>query len=393
MSNFNPPWLTKPPVILSYGIAAAAVTITLMIGWWMETRFQSAAHVSLFLCAVMISAWFGGLKPAMLAVALSVLAFDYYFLPPIYSFAVEIKQLPRLFIFALSAVFAGSLTAAQRSAAESLRHARDDLNGTLQELQRTNEALQAENTERQRAEDALHRAQAELAHVTRVTTLGEMIASIAHEINQPLSGIITNGNASLRWLGGDPPNLDEVRDAARRIIRDGNRASEVIARIRALSKKAGTAKERLDLNQTIQEMITLTIGEVRRNGVELRTELAADIPAISGDRVELQQVVLNLIKNGIEAMGGIDDRARELLIKTESDAVGRVRVIVRDSGTGLNPLNMERIFDAFYTTKSEGMGMGLAISRSIVENHGGNLWAVPNDGPGATFQFTLMKYD
>jgi C4-dicarboxylate-specific signal transduction histidine kinase len=393
MSNFNPPWLTKPPVILSYGIAAAAVTITLMIGWWMETRFQSAAHVSLFLCAVMISAWFGGLKPAMLAVALSVLAFDYYFLPPIYSFAVEIKQLPRLFIFALSAVFAGSLTAAQRSAAESLRHARDDLNGTLQELQRTNEALQAENTERQRAEDALHRAQAELAHVTRVTTLGEMIASIAHEINQPLSGIITNGNASLRWLGGDPPNLDEVRDAARRIIRDGNRASEVIARIRALSKKAGTAKERLDLNQTIQEMITLTIGEVRRNGVELRTELAADIPAISGDRVELQQVVLNLIKNGIEAMGGVDDRARELLIKTESDAVGRVRVIVRDSGTGLNPLNMERIFDAFYTTKSEGMGMGLAISRSIVENHGGNLWAVPNDGPGATFQFTLMKYD
>ncbi len=393
MSNFNPPWLTKPPVILSYGIAAAAVTITLMIGWWMETRFQSAAHVSLFLCAVMISAWFGGLKPAMLAVALSVLAFDYYFLPPIYSFAVEIKQLPRLFIFALSAVFAGSLTAAQRSAAESLRHARDDLNGTLQELQRTNEALQAENTERQRAEDALHRAQAELAHVTRVTTLGEMIASIAHEINQPLSGIITNGNASLRWLGGDPPNLDEVRDAARRIIRDGNRASEVIARIRALSKKAGTAKERLDLNQTIQEMITLTIGEVRRNGVELSTELAADIPAISGDRVELQQVVLNLIKNGIEAMGGIDDRARELLIKTESDAVGRVRVIVRDSGTGLNPLNMERIFDAFYTTKSEGMGMGLAISRSIVENHGGNLWAVPNDGPGATFQFTLMKYD
>jgi len=245
-------------------------------------------------------------------------------------------------------------------------------------------------TERKRADEALHKTQAELAHVTRVATLGELTASIAHEVNQPLAAIVTNGNACLRWLAGDSPNLDEARETARRIIRDGNRAGDVIGRIRTLLRKTGTEKELLDMNQAIREVVALAEGEVRRNGVALRTELTGDLPPILGDRVELEQVVLNLIMNAIEAMSAIEDRPRELVVRTQSGEVDQVCVTVQDSGIGLDPQSMGRIFDAFYTTKSQGMGMGLAISRSIVENHGGQLWAVPNEGPGATFQFTLQ---
>ena len=214
---------------------------------------------------------------------------------------------------------------------------------------------------------------------------GELIA-----INQPLAAIITNGNACLRWLAGDSPNLDEARETARRIIRDGNRAGDVIGRIRTLLRKTGTEKELLDMNQAVREVVALAEGEVRRNGVALRTELTGDLPPILGDRVELEQVVLNLIMNAIEAMSAIGDRPRELVVRTQSGEVDQVCVTVQDSGIGLDPQSMGRIFDAFYTTKSQGMGMGLAISRSIVENHGGQLWAVPNEGPGATFQFTLQ---
>ena len=245
-------------------------------------------------------------------------------------------------------------------------------------------------TERKRADEALHKTQAELAHVTRVATLGELTASIAHEVNQPLAAIVTNGNACLRWLAGDSPNLDEARETARRIIRDGNRAGDVIGRIRTLLRKTGTEKELLDMNQAVREVVALAEGEVRRNGVALRTELTGDLPPILGDRVELEQVVLNLIMNAIETMSAIGDRPRELVVRTQSGEVDQVCVTVQDSGIGLDPQSMGRIFDAFYTTKSQGMGMGLAISRSIVENHGGQLWAVPNEGPGATFQFTLQ---
>jgi PAS domain S-box-containing protein len=243
-----------------------------------------------------------------------------------------------------------------------------------------------------RAEEALQQTQAELAHVTRVTMLGELTASIAHEINQPLSAIVTNGSACLRWLAGDLPNLDEAREAARRVIRDGNRASEVIARIRALSRKTDIQKERLDLNEAIQEVVVLAQGQVRRNKVALKTELAGGLPPVLGDRVQLQQVLLNLMMNGIEAMNGIEDRSRELVIRTRSNEADQVRVTVQDSGIGIDPQSTERIFDAFYTTKPGGMGMGLSISRSIVENHGGRLWAVPNDDHGTTFEFTLLKY-
>jgi two-component system, LuxR family, sensor kinase FixL len=247
-------------------------------------------------------------------------------------------------------------------------------------------------TERKRAEEALRKAQTELAHVTRVMTLGELTASIAHEINQPLSGILTNASACRRWLAGATPNLDEAREAVGRILRDGNRASDVITRIRALVRKTDEEKERLDMNHAIQEVAALAQGEVRRSRVALRMELAADVPPVLGDRVQLQQVILNLVMNGVEAMASVSDRPRELLISARQHESDKVLVAVQDSGIGIDQQNLEKIFNAFYTTKSQGMGMGLAISRSIVENHGGRLWARPNDGPGTTFQFTLLKY-
>jgi signal transduction histidine kinase/CheY-like chemotaxis protein len=251
-------------------------------------------------------------------------------------------------------------------------------------------------TERKRAEEELHRkeaslreAQTELAHVSRVTTMGELAASIAHEVSQPLAGIVTNANAGLRWLAGQLPNLNEAREAIRRIVRDANRAGDVVTQMRALFKKACTAKERLNINEAIEEVVILTQNEIRRNKVTLQTELAADLPSLMGDRVQLQQVVMNLILNAIEAMSAVEDRERDLVITTQRGEGGEIRVTVRDSGNGIDPLNTERIFDAFHTTKPGGLGMGLSISRSIVESHGGRLWAVSNDGPGATFQFTL----
>ena len=244
-------------------------------------------------------------------------------------------------------------------------------------------------TERKRAEQALQNAQAELAHVTRVTTLGELTASIAHEINQPLAAVVTNGGACLRWLMGESPDLAEAREAARRVIRDGNRASEIIDRIRALLRKTDTPKAQLDINEAIQEVVLLTHQEAARKGVMLRLELTDGLPPVLGDRVQLQQVALNLFMNGVEAMASLDDRPRELVIRSRADETGQVLVAMQDCGEGIDPENLEKIFNAFYSTKSQGMGMGLAISRSIVEDHGGRLWARRNKGPGATFQFTL----
>ena len=244
--------------------------------------------------------------------------------------------------------------------------------------------------ERKQAEDALHHAQAELAHVTRVATLGEMTASIAHEINQPLSAVVNSASACLRWL--EAQKLDEARRSVSRVIAEGHRAGEIIARIRSLAKKAPPEKDWLNINETIREVIALARSELQRNGVALDTRLSDDVhyvPLIFADRIQLQQVILNLIINAIEAMSGAADGPRELLIRSGIAESQRVLVAVRDSGPGLDPKSLDRLFDAFYTTKPQGLGMGLAICRSIIDAHGGRLWATANDDRGATFQFTL----
>jgi PAS domain S-box-containing protein len=246
--------------------------------------------------------------------------------------------------------------------------------------------------ERKRAEEALNTARAELAHVSRVTTLSALTASIAHEVSQPLSGIITNASTCLRMLDADPPNLEGARETARRTIRDGNRASDVVTRLRALFSKREFTLESVDLNEAAREVIALTSSELQRNRVVLQPELAADLPGILGDRIQLQQVILNLLRNASDAMADVHDRPRLLTIRTEREDADRVRLSVRDAGVGLAPQSLSSMFDAFYTTKSGGMGIGLFVSRSIVEGHNGRLWGEPNHGgPGATFSFTIPQ--
>jgi signal transduction histidine kinase len=263
-------------------------------------------------------------------------------------------------------------------------HGTGDQNGRLEYIGAVQDV-----TERRLSEEALSKVRSELAHVARVTSLCVLTASIAHEVNQPLSGIITNASTCLRLLAADPPNVDGARETARRTIRDGNRASDVITRLRALFSKKDATTESVDLNEATQEVIALSLSELQRGQVILRAEFAEDLSPVTGDRVQLQQVILNLLLNASDAMSGVDDRPRKLLIRTERDERDHVRLTVQDAGVGFDPQNEAKLFEAFYSTKADGMGIGLSVSRSIIEGHHGHLWAAPNDGPGATFAFSI----
>jgi PAS domain S-box-containing protein len=242
-------------------------------------------------------------------------------------------------------------------------------------------------TERRRAEEERQA----LAHANRITTMGQLTASIAHEVNQPIAAVVTNGQAALRWLNMQPPDPEEVRQALDRIVRNGRRAGDVIGRIRALVAKAAPRNDQLDINEVMLEVIALTRSELRSSGTSLQTQLADGLPLVLGDRIQLQQVMLNLIFNAVEAMSGSREGSRELLISTEEDGANGVRIAVKDSGPGLKPESVDRLFDAFYTTKPDGMGMGLSICRSIIEAHGGRVWATTNVPRGVVLQFTLPQ--
>jgi C4-dicarboxylate-specific signal transduction histidine kinase len=251
-------------------------------------------------------------------------------------------------------------------------------------------------TNRKLAEDALRRseaslreAQAELARAARLTTMGELAASIAHEINQPLAAIVSQGSAGLRWLKRKTPELEEARDAFEQVVSNGQRAADVIRGLRSLAKKSGPRITTLDIDDTIREVLTLTHGEVQRNGVSLRTDLAVGNQLVAGDRVQLQQVLLNLILNGVDAMKGVTDRARELTVSSAITDESTVLVSIGDSGSGLDPTIAERIFEPLVTTKPDGLGMGLSICRSIIDAHGGHLWVSPAVPCGTVFRFTV----
>jgi C4-dicarboxylate-specific signal transduction histidine kinase len=237
-----------------------------------------------------------------------------------------------------------------------------------------------------------HEMQMELAHANRVATMGQLTASIAHEVNQPIAATVINAQAALRWLRAGPSNLGEVQQALASIVKDGNRAGEVINRIRAFIDKAPPRKDRLEINGAIHEIIELTRGEAGKNGISVLTELADHLPMVEVDRVQLQQVLLNLIVNALEAMSGTNEGPRELLISTEKVESSNVLVAVRDSGPGIEAAMLKRVFESFYTTKPTGLGLGLSICRSIIEAHGGHLWANTNQRRGVTFQFTLPAY-
>ena len=616
MSRSSPLWPAVPRIVLHYAVAILAVAAAVVAGLLLDHFLQAAPVVSLFLCMILLAAWLGGAGPGLLATALSILALDYYFIPPLHSFTVAPQELPRIVLFAIAALFSVWVCAAPRRTAESLRRARDerelrdlietmpavavaalpdgsptfvnrrwteytglsaedtvgsgwktaihpedferwlklwraclatgqpfedevrfrrvadgeyrwfwtrgvplrDKQGNIagwyglgmdiqdrkyaeqererllqlerqaeRELRVTIDTIPAlvaryrpdgspdfvnqtwrtyiglsqdslrgqrwavaihpddlpridaawrahlatgqpfemeqrlcradgeyrwflvrrvplrnENGEviswygvghdiedQKRAEHALQTAHAELTHVTRVTTLGEMSASIAHEVNQPLTAIATNAEASLRWLSRDVPDIEEARASIGQVVKDAHRAGEVIRRIRDFSKKADPQMTQLDINGVVEEAVTLVQHEALRHGVAIRLELASGLPPVRGDRIQLQQVIVNLAINGMEAMTSVQERERVLIIRTQRHKSSRVLVAVEDAGVGIEPENVNRVFSAFHTTKPDGLGMGLSICRSIIEAHGGQLWTSPNAGPGMTFQFMI----
>jgi C4-dicarboxylate-specific signal transduction histidine kinase len=373
---------------LAIALVAAALAVTLLL-----QSVVSTAGYLFFYSGVVVSAWFGGKWSGGLAFVLSALAVAYFFTPPIYSFAINRQSVPVFIEFAASALVVGWFSSWRRQAEAELRYARDELQLRVEErtaeLKHTNEQLLAEMAERKRAEEAYYEAQGELGRVTRMSAMGALAASISHEVNQPLAAVVTNADACMMWLSSEPPNLEEARAAVDCIAQQGTRASDVVRHIRAMFTKATPERSQVQVNDLIREVRTLIEGAALRNQVLVETELGDDLPATTGDRVQLQQVIVNLMLNGIEAMTDVADRPRRLVVRSKIQNSDEVLVAVRDSGVGIDPENEKRIFDAFFTTKDQGMGMGLSISHSIIEAHGGRLWASSNSDYGATLQFTL----
>jgi C4-dicarboxylate-specific signal transduction histidine kinase len=378
-------------LVSGYVVAAISVGIATIVTLELGAVIKNTA--TLFFCSVMLSSWYGGLWPGFLAALLSVVALDYYFIPPLHGLGIGLEEAPDMMAFVATAFFISWLNSDQKRTKESLCQARNDLDAKVRErtaeLKRANEQLRSEIAEREAAQEDLTKAQAQIVRIARITTMGELAASIAHELNQPLGSIVVSGDACLHWLTAKPPNLEEACQAVESIIRDGTRASAVLVRTRGLLRRGERLRERLDINDVIREVIALSERELRRNEVSWGTDLPGDLPPVVADRVLLQQVILNLIINAIEAARSVSDRTRVLRIRTEEQAPGNIIVLVQDSGVGVDPEHASRMFEAFYTTKVEGVGMGLTISRSIIEAHGGRLWAIANDGPGSTFCFTL----
>jgi C4-dicarboxylate-specific signal transduction histidine kinase len=374
------------PSALTIVLTGAAVGLTLLL-----QRFVSTAGYIFFYAAVLGSAWFGGKWFGWLAVILSGLIVA-YITPPSYSFAINRESLPLFIEFAASAAIVGWFSSWRKRAEKELRSAREDLQIRVEErtkeLRHANKQLHSEIADRRRAEEAYHQVRVELARLNRISAMGALAASISHEINQPLAAVVANADAGSIWLAADPPNLEEARSAIASIAREGTRASEVVRRIRAMFARGAPEIGPVQINDLIREVAALLESEISRNRVAVKTDLQADLLDARGDRVQLRQVLLNLITNAVEAMSGVNDRPRMLQIRSGMRD-GCVLVSVQDAGVGIDPVDYPHIFDAFFTTKSKGMGMGLSISQSIIEAHGGRLWASSAPDRGTVLEFTL----
>ncbi len=377
--------------IVSLVTAIAAIFITVAL-----RSINPIIPESLIFCAAIFSGWFGGLGPGLLAALVSSAASAFHIIPSPYPVSSTTSELPRLAIFSTGVFFVSWISGRQKQAEELLEQARDELEGKVQErtaeLRCANEELQAEIAERKIAEEALHTMQAELAHVSRVTMMGELTASIAHEVNQPLGAIMNYGNACRRLLSAAKENKDSIDQALAKIVEDAHRASDVIARLRTLSKKKPTEKTWLTIKDLIDDVLAIAKYEMIARGVTVRIDMDTDLPRLQLDRVQIQQVLLNLVINGMEAMEAMPPKNRIIEISAHYHRSEREPAIIlrlHDHGDGVNPTDEDRLFEPFYSTKSEGMGMGLTISRSIIEAHGGRLFLVPGKGVGATFQMIL----
>ena len=358
---------------IRYGIALVLVAVALFASLGMQHVFAFPyPFLFLFVGAVMVSAWFGGTGAGLFAVLLSTVLVDYFFVPPFYSWQVSATSETYFVSFVVCALVASWISSAKKKSEEALQEARDQLE--LKVTERT---------------AALMQTQAELARLSRVLSMGELTASIAHEISQPLTAVVSNGDACLQWLSATPPNLEKARQSTEKIVQDGTRAGAVVSRIRALFKKEEPVKNWVDINEVIQELVEFLRHEASSRHISIRRELSDSLPLLKADRVQLQQVLLNLIMNAMDALSGAAVERKQIVISSRLQGESEILIAIEDSGLGLTPQTIHRIFDPFFTTKPHGIGVGLSISKSIVESHEGRLWASPNSGGGSVFQFTL----
>jgi C4-dicarboxylate-specific signal transduction histidine kinase len=378
--------------VKAYAISALLVAAALICTILLRGVF-AYPFLYLFFVAVMASAWIGGAGAGFFAAALSTLVVAYYVVPPFNTFWMNAADTTYFAAFVVCVLVASWVSSAKKETEEALTEARDQLEYRVAvrttELRKSNEELRRSIEEHRKAQEALMKTQSDLAHLSRVFTMGELTTSIAHEVSQPLTAVVTNGHACVEWLSADPPELMEARRSAERIIQDGTRAGKVLGHIRSLFRKEAPSRDWLDMNDVIQELTVFLRGEAANRDLALRTDLAIDLPRVRGDRVQLQQVVLNLIMNAMEAMRRTPGPAREIWLRSRREDSAGIRIVVEDSGVGLSPEIAEKIFQPFFTTKDQGIGMGLSISHSIVESHAGRLWAAPGASGGAVFQFTI----